>query len=118
MDLKRLSKSIKFALHGMSVAARGQQNIKIAFIFAIINLILGVVFRLNILEWSLIILTTFFCISLETINMSLEKLLDMISPEYNGQTKVIKDVAAGAVFISAIGAAIIALFIYLPHIFK
>ena len=53
----------------------------------------------------------------EVINIAIEELLDMISPEYNGRTKVIKDVAAGAALITALASVLIFILIYFPHWF-
>jgi diacylglycerol kinase len=101
----------------MMVAIREQQNIKVFFICAAVSIVLGIILKLSKIEWAIIFLTIAFCLALETINMSLEKLLDMISPEYNGQTKVIKDITAGAVLFATFGAALVALFIFMTHIF-
>lgn len=116
MDFKRFFKSFRFASHGVATVFREEQNIKIFFGIMLFNIILAWILKLTLLEWTIGIVVTFFCLALEIMNIALEELLDMISPEYNGKAKVIKDVVAGSVFVSAIGAIIIALIIYLPHI--
>lgn len=118
MDLRRFTKSFKFATKGVVEAIRKEQNLKIFLVIAIIVLILGWIFQITKVEWIVIILTISFCFVIETINSALEEFLDMISPEHNGKTKIIKDMLAGAVLFSSLGALAIALIIFLPYIIK
>ncbi|GHT22368.1 hypothetical protein AGMMS4957_12480 [Bacteroidia bacterium] len=52
----------------------------------------------------------------EAINTSIEILADVVSPERHPQIKLVKDIAAGAVFLLAIAAAIVGLIVFLPKI--
>lgn len=54
----------------------------------------------------------------EALNTALEFLADVASPEFHPVVKKAKDVAAGAVLISATGSVAIALLILGPHILK
>jgi undecaprenol kinase len=117
MDFKRFVKSFRFASRGTITVIREEQNIKIYLFFALLNLILGLVTHLSYVEWAIIVVTISVTMGIEIINISLEELLDMISPEYNGRTKVIKDVAAGAALITTISSVIVFILIYFPHWF-
>jgi len=117
MDFKRLTRAFRFASRGVMTAVKEEQNIKIFAFFVIINIVLGFILKIDRVEWAIITLTTFACLALEILNVALEDLLDLISPEFNGKIKVIKDLAAGSVLVSSVGAFVIALIIYLPHIF-
>ena len=55
-------------------------------------------------------------ISAYIINTAIENTVDLITKEKNEQAKIAKDVAAGAVLVSAIAAAIIGLIIFVPKI--
>jgi diacylglycerol kinase len=55
-------------------------------------------------------------ITAELFNTAIEKLVDLVSPDYNRQAGFIKDVAAGAVLVSAIIAALVGLFIFIPKL--
>jgi diacylglycerol kinase (ATP) len=55
--------------------------------------------------------------SVEGLNTAIEKLSDFIHPDYNHKIGFIKDIAAGAVFITAVIAILISCIIYLPKIF-
>jgi len=75
---------------------------------------------LNIWSWfyittlfdKLIILTfTFIILCFEGLNSTLERLLDVISPKYSKEVRIVKDMLAGTVLIAVTGAAIIGVFI-------
>jgi diacylglycerol kinase (ATP) len=55
--------------------------------------------------------------SLEGLNTALEQMADFVHPDQHQQIGRIKDMAAGAVFIAAVTAVIVGLFIYIPKIF-
>ncbi|MBP1593702.1 MAG: putative diacylglycerol kinase [Bacteroidetes bacterium] len=51
----------------------------------------------------------------EAFNTSIERLVNLVSPQENNIAGDVKDIAAGAVLICAIAAAIVGLIIFLPH---
>ncbi|MBI4066818.1 diacylglycerol kinase family protein, partial [Candidatus Gottesmanbacteria bacterium] len=54
----------------------------------------------------------------EMINTSIEAMTDLITSEWRQQAKIAKDVSAGMMLLTAIGAILVALFIFLPKIVK
>lgn len=52
----------------------------------------------------------------ELFNSAVEQIIDYIKPEMHPKAKIIKDVAAGAVLVTAIIALIIGVIIFLPKI--
>ena len=54
----------------------------------------------------------------ETLNTAIEFLADAVSSEHHPLIEKAKDVAAGAVLISAIGSAVIGTLIFFPYILK
>ncbi len=110
-------KSIGYAFKGAVLLLKTESNIKIQFVIGIIVIILGFYFQISSTEWILQILTIALVISVEGLNTAIEKIADFIHPEYHKKIGFIKDVAAGAVFITAICSIIIGLIIYVPKIF-
>ena len=55
-------------------------------------------------------------IGFEMINTAIERITDELYPEWNERARVIKDVAAGSVLLSAIIAFLSGIIIYLPKI--
>lgn len=118
MDIHRFFKSFKFAFKGVIEALKKEQNLKIFLVVAVGVIILSWILKITRIEWAIIVYVVSFCLAIETINTALEQLLDMISPEHNGKAKIIKDIVAGAVLFSSIGALIIAFIIFIPNIIK
>jgi len=79
-------------------------------------LVFSIFFRISSLEWLFIFSAIFIVWICELINTAIERTVDLITKEKNCQIKIIKDVAAGAVFLSAVYAVIIGLIIFIPKI--
>ena len=108
--------SFKFAFQGIFFMLRTQKNAWIHLFSTILVIALGFYFKLNKLEWGMIIFAIGLVISAEMINTAIELLTDIISPEHHEKAGRVKDIAAGAVLIAAISAAIIGIIIFLPYL--
>lgn len=110
-------KSLGYAISGIINCIKKERNIKIHVLFMILVIICGFVFNLSPTEWLICILLFALVISLELVNTALEAVVDLCSPNYHELAKYAKDVAAGAVLISAIASIVIGLIIFLPKLF-
>lgn len=116
IDLRKLKKSFEYAFCGIKDAVSSNQNFRIHFFSAIVAIALGLFFKINLLEWSVLVTLISLVLSLEMLNAATEKIVDLIVSEHRKEAKFIKDVGAGMVLIAAIGAAIVALLIFLPRL--
>ena len=82
----------------------------------ILVIIFGIMLKINTTEWIICILLFGLVISMELMNTAIENTVNLITKEKNQQAKIAKDVAAGAVLVSAIVSAIIGLMIFVPKI--
>ena len=114
--LNRL-KSIKYAFKGAFLLITTESSIKIQFFIGVIMTILGFIVNLSTTEWIIQILCIALIIAIEGLNTAIEEIADFIHPEQHSKIGLIKDLAAGAVFIFAIAAAIVGCIIYFPKIF-
>ena len=73
-------------------------------------------FDISSTEWILLVLVGGFVLSAEAFNTAIEIDIDLTSPEYHPYARDTKDVAAGAVLVSAVTAAIVGLIIFGSHI--
>ena len=105
-----------FAFSGLWHAIRTQVNMKVHIALAILALVLGIALHLSAVEFAIIFLTIGGVMVTEMFNTVIELCVDLASPSYHPLAKIAKDVAAGAVLLSAIMSVIIALFIYGPHL--
>lgn len=107
---------LRYALNGFKVAILTERNITIHIIAAIIVFISGILFSISMIEWAILTLTVGAVISMEMMNTALERALDHLEPRHHPQVGIAKDIAAGAVLVTAIVAIIIAILIFLPKI--
>ena len=112
--LKNRIKSIGFAFRGAWLLIKNEASIKIQIAIAILVTIAGFYFKITANEWILQTLTIAVVLSAEGLNTAIEEIADFIHPEHHPKIGIIKDIAAGAVFFTAIAALIIAGIIYIP----
>ena len=113
--MKKFIKSFKYAFEGIFTGIKKERNMKIHISIMILVIIFGILLKINKVEWIICITLFGLVISMELINTAIENTVDL-TKEKNEQAKIAKDVAAGAVLISAIAAAIIGLMIFVPKI--
>lgn len=113
---KNFFQSLKNALNGVKFVWQYGNNIKIQVVFGIFAIILGIILKLSKIEFAILILTIFIVLICEVFNTAIEKLVDLYTLEYNEIAKIIKDIAAGAVTLSAIMSIIIGIILFLPKI--
>jgi diacylglycerol kinase (ATP) len=111
-------KSVGYAFKGALLLLKTEASIKIQFIIALIVTIVGFYFEISRSEWIVQILAIGLVMSIEGVNTAIEEIANFIHPERHNKIGLIKDIAAGAVFIASVFACIIGLIIYLPKIFN
>ncbi len=114
--LKNRIRSIGWAFKGAWMLLKNESSIKVQAIFALASIILGFYFDISKTEWMIQILTIGLVMGLEGVNTATEEIANFIHPEYHKKIGYIKDVAAGAVFFTAIAALIVAGIIYIPKV--
>ncbi len=114
--MRKFFQSFYHAFAGISYAIREERNFHIEFAFALVVGFLAWYFPLTSDERSILVLVTVLVMSLELVNTSFERMLDMTKPRVHPYVRVIKDLVAGAVLISALGALIVGLLVFIPHI--
>ena len=104
------------ALNGLKFVFKNEGHFKFHTVVFILILLLGYYFRLETWEWTTILLCSLFVFISEILNTALEQLCDYIQPKQDVSIGLIKDIAAGAVLISAIIVAVVGVIIFLPYI--
>lgn len=115
-SLKARSNSFKFAAKGIRTMLSSQHNAWIHVAATIFITLIGIYLGFTKFEWCFIVLAVIAVWTAEALNTALEFLADVTSPEFHPLVEKAKDVAAGAVLISAIGAVIIAALIISPYL--
>jgi len=117
-----LRKKIKYFIDSFNYASRGiryawktEQNFRTETFIAILVIIMMLVFPLRPIQQVLLGLLIIWVLTLELINTVLERIADIVRPKAHPYIKITKDLMAGAVLISAAGAAVIGIIIFYPY---
>jgi diacylglycerol kinase (ATP) len=109
-------RSFSFAFAGVRELLRNEHNAWIHAIATIGAVVAGVVLNISREDWRWLILAIALVWISEAFNTALERLCDVVSTERNDGIRIAKDVAAGAVLISAVFAAVIGLMTFTPYL--
>lgn len=110
--MNKFLNSVRCASNGLRHALTTERNIRVHLLVFILVLVFCVILEISKIEFLLILAVSALNFSLELANTAIERLADKVSPEYNKQIGVVKDVMAGAVLVSSIFAVIIGLIIF------
>lgn len=107
-----LLKSFLYALKGIWHCVRHERNFRIHMVAALTVAIFSHFYGVPESKVPLLVFGVMFVFVTEMVNTAVENVVDLCSPEYHALAKTAKDVAAGAVLISAVCAVIIAFEVY------
>jgi len=109
-------RSFRYAIVGILRMLRCQHNAWIHLVVTAGVIAAGLFFQLSRAEWCWIVLAIAIVWTAEALNTAFEFLADAASPSFHPIVRDAKDVAAGAVLITAIAAAVIGAIIFWPHL--
>ncbi len=95
--MKKFIKAFVYALNGLIIFFKSETNGRLQLIAALAAIALSAFLEISVNEWLWIIICISSVISLEMINSAIEKLCNMINPEFNPVIKIIKDISAASV---------------------
>jgi diacylglycerol kinase (ATP) len=109
-------RSFRHAIAGILRMIHCQHNAWIHAAATVAVLAAAFFFHVSAADWCWIILAISIVWTAEALNTAFEFLADAASPEFHPLVRDAKDVAAGAVLLTAIAAAIIAAIIFWPYL--
>jgi len=104
------------AMRGITTAVRSERHMKFHVFATCLVIPLSIYYRISKMEFIAIILTISAVITAEMINTAIEAVVDLVTSEFNEKAKIAKDVAAGAVLVSAIFSVIVGFLIFYERI--
>lgn len=113
--LSRL-KSFRYAFDGLMTLFTEEHNAIIHLAILIIVIIAGLFLGITKYDWIVIAIVSSLVFASELFNSAVENLSDIVVPHNDKRIKKIKDMAAAGVLVSAAGAAIAGVLIFLPEI--
>lgn len=118
LSLVRRAKSFVHAGRGLWLFVKTTPNAWIQLVGLGVVTLLGIYFSISTTEWTLLVLTSTMVLAAEAFNSAVEIDIDLTSPTYHPYARDTKDIAAGAVLITALGAGIVGILIFAPYIIK
>lgn len=115
-SITKRAKSFTHAGRGIGIFFTMTHNAWIHAVIFIITISFGFYFQITKTEWFVILIASGIVFVAEAFNTAIEIDMDLTSPEYHPAARDTKDVAAGAVLISAIIAVILGVMIFAPYI--
>lgn len=104
------------AFNGLRYFFWNERNGKIQTTAGIVAIGFAIFFKISAAEWIAVLLCIGAVLTLEMMNSALEKLCDLVQPDYHPIIKIVKDVSAGAVLFASAISVITAAIIFLPKI--
>jgi diacylglycerol kinase (ATP) len=116
MPFRQWLKSANFAIEGVLHAAKTQRHVRYHFFSAAAVLLVSYILGVSRMEFLIIALSVIAVLLAEMFNTAIEALVDVCSPEHSEKARIVKDIAAGAVLVTAFGVAIIGYIILFPYL--
>ncbi len=110
--------AFKSALVGCRYAFTTQKNFIVHFLLSLFVLFLALWLRVSYERFLFLILAIFLGLTVEMINTTVEKIVDLMVEKYHPAAKIIKDLSAGVMLIVSIGAAIIGFLVLFPPLWQ
>jgi len=117
-SISKRMKSFSYAFRGILNLIKGEHNARIHLMALLFVIVLGIALKIDVEEWISIVIVIGLVFISELFNTAIEKLSDIVNPEWNEKIGRIKDYAAGAVLISAIISLIVGGLIFIPKIME
>lgn len=96
---------------------KSERNFQIELVALLINIVLIFYLKLSALDTVLVLTVSIGVLAAETFNTAIEKICDIIHPEFDKRIGFIKDISAGAVTMIAAASVIVGVFVYWKYIF-
>lgn len=113
-----IHKSLLNAFRGIFFMLRSERNFQLEVFALFINIFLIFYLKLSNFDTILILIVSFGVLTAEIFNTAIEKICDIIQPEFDKRIGFIKDVSAGAVTLMAILSVIVGVLVYWKYIFN
>ena len=103
----------KCAFKGIWDTLKSESHMRFHMVAAFYVIIFSSFYSFSNIQWAILVLTIVLVMVLEMVNTCIEKLCNLVADRYEPLVKLAKDISAGAVLISAIGSAVVAVLFFL-----
>lgn len=113
-----IHKSLLNAFTGVFLMLKSERNFQLEVVALLINIFLIFYLKLSTIDTVLIFIVSFGVLSAEIFNTAIEKICDIMQPEFDKRIGFIKDIAAGAVILMAILSVVVGILVYWKYLFN
>jgi len=112
-----IHKSLLNAFRGIYLMMKSERNFQLELLAFAINLVLIFYWKLSTIDTILILIVSFGVLAAEIFNTAIEKICDIIQPDFDKRIGFIKDISAGAVILMALLSVIVGILVYWKYFF-
>jgi undecaprenol kinase len=113
----RFKKSLSYAVRGLGYVVKNEKNFQNELIVTVLVIIAMVYFHVTRAEMIVLFLVIAGVLVMELSNTVVERVVDILKPRVHPYARLIKDLMAAGVLLTAILAIIVGLIIFIPYIF-
>lgn len=114
-ELRRFKKSLRHALDGLGYAISHEKNFRIELGIGLLVLLFIWFFKVKSWEAIVLLLMIMWVLIFELVNTVLERIVDILKPRIHPYARLIKDLMAGVVLISASVSIVVGVMIFYPY---
>jgi diacylglycerol kinase (ATP) len=104
---RSLADSFNSAIEGFLYVIKTQKNMRVHFLAAVLIIVCAIYLHIQFLQIMILCCAVSLVLIMEMANTAIEHTIDMLTETFHPLARIIKDVMAGAVLISAINAFIV-----------
>jgi diacylglycerol kinase len=110
-----LANSFRCAGRGLWLAAQAR-NLRIMLGVFLAVILLAAAYDVSVTRWAVLLVCGSVVLATEVLNTSIEALADYVQREYDEDIRAIKDLAAGAVLLTAGLAGAVGVIVFWPYV--
>ena len=114
--IKHYLYSTKYSIDGLLYSYKNEKSLWMHGLCSIVDICLGIIFKISLVQWSMILISLGVILSIELLNTAIEAVVDMVTLEYHPLAKIAKDCGSAATFIAVLIAIVLNCFIFIPKI--
>ena len=115
MRQQSIADSFNAAIEGFVYVFKSQRNMRLHFLMGLFAVLSGIVLNFTYIEIIALCLTIAFVLFAEMFNTAIEYTVDLVSQEYHPLARIVKDICAGAVLLSAVMAVVVGYILFVSR---
>ncbi len=113
--MKKTLKSFNDALRGLKLVIKEERNFKIEIFVSVLVLVFAWCFNFETFEVIPLVVAIFMVLTAEIVNTAIEDLCNFIEPNHSTAVGKVKDIMAGFVLTTVIGAVVVGSLVVCYH---